>query len=60
MSHYLYFEGRSIGARRRDLMIARNIAPPDQDPEWRVTEREFVRWMKTKGFRYYETGAVSS
>ncbi|HEY6021724.1 MAG TPA: hypothetical protein VIY48_18200 [Candidatus Paceibacterota bacterium] len=57
---YIYFEGRSIGRKGNELMIARNIAPDDQKPEWRVPEREFVRWMKTKGFRYYERGAVSS
>jgi|SRR5690606_29567355 len=57
---YIYFEGRSIGARRRDLMIARNIAPPDEKPEWRVAERELIRWMKSKGFRYYDRGMVGS
>lgn len=57
---HVYFEGRSIGTRRRDLMIARNIAAPDEKPEWRVAEREFVRWLKFKGFRYYEFGAVSN
>lgn len=57
---YVYFDGRSIGSRRKDLMIARNIAPSDQKPEWRVAEREFVRWMRVKGYRHYETGAVSN
>lgn len=57
---YVYFEGRSIGSRRRDLMIARNIAPPDSKPEWRIAEREFVRWLKFKGFRHYERGAVTN
>lgn len=57
---YVYFQGRSIGTMSRDLMIARNIAPPSGRPDWRVAEREFVRWLKFKGFRYYERGAVSS
>jgi len=57
---YLYFEGRSIGARRKDLMIARNISPSDKPPEWRVAEREFLRWMRTKGFRHYEVGGFSN
>jgi len=51
---YLYFEGRSIGSRHKHLMIARNIAPPESKPEWRVAERELIRWMRHKGFRYYE------
>lgn len=60
LAKYLYFEGRSIGGRSRDLMIARNIAPPDDKPEWRIAERELVRWMRYKGFRYYERGVSSN
>lgn len=59
-NQYVYFEGRSIGSRSKHLMIARNIAPPDKKAEWRIAEREFVRWLKVKGFRHYERGAVSS
>lgn len=58
--HHVYFEGRSIGSKSRDLMIARNIAPANEKPDWRVAEREFVRWLKFKGFRHYERGAVSN
>lgn len=59
-TQYIYFEGRSIGSRKKNLMIARNIAPPDEKPDWRVAEREFIRWMRTKGFRHYERGAFSN
>lgn len=57
---YLYLEGRSIGQRHRYLMVARNIAPPDSPPDWRVVDRELIRWMKFKGYRYYDRGAVGS
>lgn len=60
LAQYLYFEGRSIGSRTGHLMIARNISPPDQKPEWRVAERELIRWMRLKGFRYYERGVTSN
>ena len=56
---YLYYEGRSIGSRSKSLMVARNIAPADEKPEWRVAERELVRWLRFKGFRYYDRGAIS-
>lgn len=56
---YIFFEGRSIGSKRKDLMIAQNIAPADQAPEWRVPEREFIRWMRTKGFRHYERSSFT-
>lgn len=54
---YLWYEGRSTGTKRRDLMVARNIAKPENTPDWRITEREFIRWMKFKGFKHYERGA---
>jgi hypothetical protein len=60
LAEYLYFEGRSIGTRHKHLMIARNIAPPDKKPEWRIAERELMRWMRHKGFRYYERGVTSN
>lgn len=53
-STYIYFEGRSTGMMSRNLMLARNIAPPDQLPEWRIAERELLRWMKRKGFKHYD------
>lgn len=60
LQSYIYFEGRSIGARAKSLMTARNIAQPDEKPDWRVTEREFIRWMRVKGFRYYDRGVFSN
>jgi len=60
MKEYVYFEGRSIGTKYRNLMVAFNIQQdPEKDPDWRVTEREFIRWMRVKGFRYYERGAFA-
>ena len=52
----LYHEGRDIGMSRKDQMTARNIARREDKPDWRVTERELVRWMKVKGFEFYERG----
>lgn len=57
---YLYFDGRSIGSRRKDLMICRNIAPANEPPDWRVAEREFIRWMRTKGYRWYDRSTFTS
>lgn len=57
---HLHLEGRSIGSRTKHRMLARNIAAPDEKPDWRVAERELVRWMRLKGFRYYERGVTSN
>ena len=53
---YVYFEGRSTYAKKKGQLAARNIAPPDQPATWRVLDTELVRWMRFKGYRYYETG----
>jgi hypothetical protein len=53
---YIYFENRSTGLKDTFMMSARNIAPTDQKPDWRVSEREFVRWMRYMGYKYYDRG----
>lgn len=60
LNQNIYFEGRSIGVRSRALMVARNIASDDSSPDWRVAERELIRWMRLKGFKYYERGWIQS
>lgn len=55
-SQYLYHSGRDIGTVHKFYMLANNIAPPNEKPDWRVTEREFVRWMRHKGFKFYDRG----
>lgn len=56
--HSIYFEGRSIGTRKPSQLVARNMhaGNPDAKPEWRVLDKEFVRWMRSKGFKYYDSG----
>lgn len=56
---HLFHEGRDVGVRKPHQMVTRNIAPPDERPDWRVVEKEFVRWMKLKGFKYYDRGYVT-
>lgn len=51
---FIYFEGRSAGKNPPRKMVARNISPPGQPPEWRIAEKELIRWMRHKGFRHYE------
>lgn len=58
-NHHIFYQGRSIGSRKKAMMVAINVAPPEEKPDWRITEREFIRWMRLKGFRYYERGAFA-
>lgn len=54
---YVFYEGRSTYIKKNAQMSARNIAPnPTDAPVWRILDSELVRWMKLKGFRYYESG----
>jgi hypothetical protein len=46
----IYYQGRSVGIKKASLIEAVNISPPDQKPEWRVSEQEVQRWMRAKGF----------
>lgn len=59
LESYLFFEGRSTGVCPRTLLRAVNIAPKGERPAWRVAERELIRWMRVKGFRYYEAGWIT-
>lgn len=56
LSSHIHFEGRSVGPCRPQRMLARDIAPPGERPDWRVAESELVRWCRLKGFRLYERG----
>lgn len=53
---YLHYDGRSVGNRPADRMVARNIAPAGEKPDWRVAEKELMRWMRYKKFRFYTRG----
>lgn len=50
---YVYYVGLDAGPRRLDQLVARNIAPEGERPEWRVEEHELIRWMKRRGFLAY-------
>jgi hypothetical protein len=55
---YLFYQDRSVGAPPKNKIRAVNIAPTGETPNWRVAEREFVRWLRYKGFRYQERGWI--
>lgn len=57
---YTYYEGRSTGVMSTRLLLARNIEPDRSErPDWRVPERELIRWMKVMGFKYYDRGVIT-
>jgi hypothetical protein len=56
---YIHFEERSIGFRPHSKMSARNIAPDGEKPEWRVTEKELVRWLRYRRFKVYNRQTIT-
>lgn len=57
-SRYIYYDKRTVGKKSVHSIEAKNIAPPTDPPDWRVSERELVRWMKLKGFVFYERSSA--
>lgn len=56
----IHYEGREVTPRPHAKMLARNIAPEGEKPEWRVAENELIRWLRFKGFRIYARASVVS
>ena len=56
--HYLYYAGRSVGFQTPDRMYAINVAPDGQPAQWRVSQKEFVRFVKRKGLRLYDVSRL--
>jgi hypothetical protein len=56
----VYYDNRSVGAKRSHDLVAINIARPGETPEWRVTEPELIRWLKAKRIRVYLRGWTRS
>lgn len=51
----LFFQGRQPGRPLPDELRCVNVTSGISDkPDWRVEERELIRWMKRKGFRYVD------
>jgi len=53
MQQYVYYHGVTIGRPRRHEVVARNIAPDGEPPEWRVHEDDLIHWMRRQGFYCY-------
>ena len=50
---YIHYDRRSVGACPGDKLLACNIAPEGEKPDWRVAENEVIRYLKKRGFRFY-------
>lgn len=46
----MFRSGESIGIPPRDEMLAVNLAPCGDADEWRVEEKELLRWLRQRGY----------
>lgn len=53
LRRYVYREGLDAGVRQPSEMPAHNIAAPGDPADWRITERNFVTWLRKRGIRIY-------
>lgn len=53
--YILYYQGRDYGPKARGKLRAINIATPDDKPIWRISEQDFISWLKSKGITFHET-----
>jgi len=54
----LHYAGRSVGARPKDKILAINIMPDGEEPQWRISEVHLKRFLKARGIRYSDRGIV--
>ena len=45
------FQGRFNSKTTPDTLEAINLARPDEPAEWRISERELLRWLARQGYR---------
>jgi hypothetical protein len=60
-TRYIFYQNYTHGPHKPDKMLARNITREGAvhpnartKNDWRVSEQEFMRWMKRRGFIFYE------
>lgn len=59
-STMVFYQGRSVGVAKSDMLKARSIAKVDEPPDWRISEAELLRWLRARGFRVYERARISA
>jgi hypothetical protein len=47
----IHFDTVTAGTKPRGKMTAHNVADLGDKPDWRVTENEFIRWLRMRGYR---------
>lgn len=45
-----FYVGRTLTSKTRHMLEAFNLSQPDEKPDWRVSEHEFIRWLRCHGY----------
>ena len=46
----MFYNASSVGIAPRDQLYAVNLAPPNAPEEWRIEEKELLRWLRHRGY----------
>ena len=52
----LFYDRREPGITPKTKMRAINVAPEGETPQWRVAEKEFIRYLRSRGLKFYDRG----
>lgn len=52
----LFYMGRSTGIPPKSKLVATNMMPEGETPEWRILDKHLVRYLRFKGIRFQSMG----
>ena len=55
-SRLLFYMGRSIGIPSKSKIVATNMMPEGETPEWRILDKHLIRYLRFKGIRFQSMG----
>lgn len=56
MKRMLHFQDRSPGVCPKTKMLAVNLAPEGETPQWRIAESRFLGYLRSRGVKFYSRG----
>lgn len=52
----LFYQGRSVGVPPKTKLVATNLMPEGETPEWRILDKHLIRYLRFKGIRFQSMG----
>lgn len=52
----LFYQGRSVGIPPKGKLIATNMMPEGETPEWRILDKHLIQFLRFKNIRFQSMG----